>query len=82
MSRDERRFFTEAKGSQIEDKGSSFFSSGWDPTSGKVPRETRSSADLGVGGEEGDASVGKKMQSFSTIVDGIFGRDNDPGYKT
>ena len=33
LSREERRFFTEAKGSQTKDKESSFFSSGWDSTS-------------------------------------------------
>ena len=61
LSREERRFFMEAKGSRTEDKKSSFFSSGWDSTSVRASRETRFSTDLGVGGEEGGFSAGKKM---------------------
>ena len=82
LSREERRILKEAKGSQTEEKGSSLFASDQDPTSGKVPRETLSSVNLGVGGEEGGSSAGEKMQSFSPLVDGIYGRDNDPEYKT
>ena len=82
LSKEERRILKEAKGSQIEEKESSLYDSNWDPTSGKVPRETLSSLDLGVGGEEGDSSEGEKMQSRSSLLDGISGRDNDPGYKT
>ena len=82
LSREERRILKEAKGSRIEEKGSSLFASDRDLTSGKVPRETLSSVDLGVGGEEGGSSAGEKMQSFSPLVDGISCGDNDPEYKT
>ena len=82
LSREERRILKEAKGSQTEEKGSSLFASDQDPTSVKVSRETLSSIDLGFGGEEGGSFAGEKMQSFSPLVDGISGRDNDPGYKT
>ena len=72
----------EAKGSHTEDKKSSFFSSSWDSTSVRASRETRFSTDLGVGGEEGGFSAGKKMQSFNTLVDGISSGDIDPRYET
>ena len=37
---------------------------------------------MSVVGEEGGPLAGKKMQSFSSLVDDISGGDNDPGYKT
>ena len=78
LSREEIRFFTKAKGSSIEDMESSFFSSGGASTFVRASRETRVSVELGVGGEEGGFSAGKKMQSFSIQVDGISGGDIDP----
>ena len=81
LSREERRILKEAKGSQTEEKGSYFFTLDRDSTSGKAPRETLSSVDLGVEGEEGGSSAGEKMQSSNPAVDGFSGRDNDLGYK-
>ena len=82
LSREERRILKEVKGSQTEEKGSSFFTSDQDSTSGKAPRETLSSVNLGVEGEEGGSSAGEKMQSSNPAVDGFSGGDNDLGYKT
>ena len=80
--KEERRILKEAKGSQAEEKGSSFCTSDRDLTSGKVPRETLSFIDLGVEGEEDDSSAGEKMQSYIPAVDDLYGRDNDLEYKT
>ena len=82
LSREERRILKEAKGSQTKEKGSSFFTSDRDPTFGKAPRETLSSVDLGVEGEEDGSSVGEKMQSSIPAVDGFSGGYNDIEYKT
>ena len=82
MSRDERRILREVKGSQTKEKGSSFFDSDQDLTSGKAPRETLSSIDLGVEGEEVGSSVGGKIQSYIPTFDGFSGGYIDLKYKT
>ena len=48
LSREERSILKDTKGSQTEEKGSSSCALDQDPTSGKVPRETLSSVELGV----------------------------------